>query len=52
MSCGFEGTVTDFSILGTLASHVEFGMLSMIDSNLNKTMSMEKSARGYCKSRK
>lgn len=42
MSCEFDGTVTDFSILGTLASHVEFGMLSYIDSNLNKTMSMEK----------
>ncbi|EGP4895222.1 leucine-rich repeat domain-containing protein, partial [Enterococcus faecium] len=42
MNCSFDGTVTDFSILGTLAPHVEFGMMSEIDSNLNKTMSMEK----------
>ncbi|MGL9796298.1 leucine-rich repeat domain-containing protein [Enterococcus sp. DIV1283b] len=42
MVCSFDGTVTDFSILGTLAPHVEFGMMSEIDSNLNKTISMEK----------
>ena len=42
MSCAFDGTVTDFRILGTLASHVEFGLLSWIGSNLNKTVTIGK----------
>jgi len=42
MSCGFDGTVTDFRILGTLASHVEFGLMSYISSILNKTVTIGK----------
>ncbi|WP_409023179.1 leucine-rich repeat domain-containing protein (plasmid) [Enterococcus faecium] len=40
LSCMFDGTITDFSVLGELSAHVEFGMLSNIYSNVTKTAPM------------
>ncbi|MEX1447855.1 leucine-rich repeat domain-containing protein, partial [Enterococcus sp. C76] len=40
LNCMFDGTITDFSVLGELSAHVEFGMLSEIYSNVTKTAPM------------